>query len=86
MAEAIWIIEKKERKKMRKLDMMYLKTKQMVTNFFYDEQGDVNIVSMVVLMGIAVLLAVIFKGKIKTLIENLSDTVETNATNAVNGN
>lgn len=71
---------------MRKLDMMYLKTKQMVTNFFYDEQGDVNIVSMVVLMGIAVLLAVIFKGKIKTLIENLSDTVETNATNAVNGN
>ena len=51
---------------MRKLDMMYLKTKQMVTNFFYDEQGDVNIVSMVVLMGIAVLLAVIFKGKIKT--------------------
>lgn len=71
---------------MRKLDMMYLKTKQVVTNFFYDEQGDVNIVSMVVLMGIAVLLAVIFKGKIKTLIENLSDTVETNATNAVNGN
>ena len=68
------------------MDMMYLKTKQMVTNFFYDEQGDVNIVSMVVLMGIAVLLAVIFKGKIKTLIENLSDTVETNATNAVNGN
>ena len=60
---------------MRKLDMMYLKTRQMVTNFFYDEQGDVNIVSMVVLIGIAVLAAVFFKDKIRTLIDNLFKTI-----------
>ena len=56
---------------MKKLDMMYLKTKQMVTNFFYDEQGDVNIVSMVVLIGVAVLAAMVFKKQIKNLIDNL---------------
>lgn len=56
---------------MRKLDMMYLKTKQMVTNFFYDEQGDVNIVSMVVLIGVAVLAAMVFKKQIKKLIDDL---------------
>lgn len=83
MAEAIWIIEKKERKKMRKLDMMYLKTKQMVTNFFYDEQGDVNIVSMVVLIGVAVLMAIVFKEKIKDLIETLTGTIKTKATTAI---
>lgn len=83
MAEAIWIIEKKERKKMRKLDMMYLKTKQMVTNFFYDEQGDVNIVSMVVLIGVAVLMAIVFKERIKDLIETLTGTIKTKATTAI---
>ena len=37
------------------------KAKNLVKDFFYNEEGDVNIVSMVVLIGIAVLLAVIFK-------------------------
>mgnify|MGYP000765013014 FL=1 len=35
------------------------KAKNLVKDFFYNEEGDVNIVSMVVLIGIAVLLAVI---------------------------
>lgn len=69
---------------MRKLDMMYLKTKQMVTNFFYDEQGDVNIVSMVVLIGVAVLAAVLFKSKIKSLIDTLFNKIGGNADGAVN--
>ncbi|GAB6129118.1 hypothetical protein JCM17204_17090 [Blautia stercoris] len=69
---------------MRKLDMMYLKTKQMVTNFFYDEQGDVNIVSMVVLIGVAVLAAVLFKSKIKNLIDTLFNKIGGNADGAVN--
>ena len=68
---------------MRKLDMMYLKTKQMVTNFFYDEQGDVNIVSMVVLIGVAVLMAIVFKERIKDLIETLTGTIKTKATTAI---
>jgi flagellin-like protein len=33
--------------------------------FFTDEKGEVNIVAIVVLIGIAVLLAVVFKGKIQ---------------------
>ena len=69
---------------MRQLEMMYLKTKQMVTNFFYDEQGDVNIVSMVVLIGVAVLAAVLFKSKIKNLIDTLFNKIGGNADGAVN--
>lgn len=53
--------------------------------FFTDEKGDVNIVSIVVLIGIAVLLAVIFKDGITKLIEGLLGTITQNATNAVGG-
>lgn len=71
---------------MRKLDMMYLKTKQMVTNFFYDEQGDVNIVSMVVLMGVAVALALVFKDKIRDIINTLTGSVQDKADAAIKAN
>ncbi len=71
---------------MRKLDMMYLKTKQMVTNFFYDEQGDVNIVSMVVLMGVAVALALVFKEKIRDIINTLTGSVKDKADAAIKAN
>lgn len=70
---------------MRKLDMMYLKTKQMVTNFFYDEQGDVNIVSMIVLMGVAVALALIFKRQITGMINTLTGSVQQKANAAITG-
>lgn len=71
---------------MRKLDKMYLKAKQMVTNFFYDEQGDVNIVSMIVLMGVAVILALVFKNKLTTIIGKLTDSVSDQADKAIKGN
>lgn len=60
------------------------KAKNLVKDFFYNEEGDVNIVSMVVLIGIAVLLAVIFKNNIKDLLETLFETISGNATDAVN--
>lgn len=50
-----------------------------------DESGDVNIVSIVVLIGIAVLLAVIFKDKIKELLDSLFGTIDKTANNAVSG-
>ena len=53
--------------------------------FLTDEEGDVNIVSMVVLIGIAVLLAIVFRDAIKNLINNLLATISGNATDAVNG-
>ena len=39
--------------------------------FFLDEKGEVNIVATVVLIGIAVILALVFKGYILNLLENL---------------
>ena len=72
---------------MNTLDKMYLKTKFAVVgavhNFFLDEEGDVNIVSMVVLIGIAVLLAVVFRQNIEGLLKTLFGTITKNATKAV---
>lgn len=55
-----------------------------LVNFIHDEEGDVNIVSMVVLIGIAVLLAVMFKNQIRDLLDTLMGTITQNATDAVN--
>ncbi len=52
--------------------------------FFSEEDGDVNIVSIVVLIGVAVLLAIIFRGAITNLLNSLFATIEGNATNAIN--
>lgn len=52
--------------------------------FFSEEDGDVNIVSIVVLIGVAVLLAIIFRGAITNLLNSLYGTIENNATNAIN--
>lgn len=52
--------------------------------FFSEEDGDVNIVSIVVLIGVAVLLAIIFRGAITNLLNSLFGTIENNATNAIN--
>ena len=48
-----------------------LKARLAFSKFMCDEEGDVNIVSIVVLIGIAVLLAVFFKGQIMDLLTNL---------------
>lgn len=68
----------------RKLVAMKMWAQHKVSNFVNDEEGDVNIVSMVVLIGIAVLLAVLFKDAIKELIETLLGTISQNAQEAVN--
>ncbi len=56
-----------------------------VRAFFSDEKGEVNIVAIVVLIGIAVLLALFFQEEIETLLEGLFKTISTNATDAVGG-
>ena len=50
-----------------------------------DERGEINIVAIVVLIGIAVLLALIFKEQIQNLLETLFGTITENANNAVGG-
>lgn len=67
---------------MLKLAISKITTK--VHDFMCDEAGEVNVVSIVVLIGIAVLLAIVFKDGITTLLNSLLATITTNATNAVN--
>lgn len=73
---------------MDKVDAMLLRlvvqAKMFAWNLVYDEEGDVNIVSMVVLIGVAVLLAVLFRNQIQSLLTSLFETITQNATDAVN--
>lgn len=62
---------------------MQVKAGAAVKEFFRDEKGAVDIVAIVILIGIAVILAVVFKNSIKKLIENLLDTIGKKATEAV---
>ncbi len=70
---------------MQNLMIMGTMAKAKLRQFFSDERGDVNIVSIVVLIGIAVLLALVFKDQIEGLLESLFATIGTNATDAVGG-
>ena len=65
------------------LQMWMLQAKMKLNEFCKKENGDVNVVSIVVLIGIAVLLAIIFRGAIENLLNTLFNTIEKNATNAV---
>lgn len=55
-----------------------------VNGFIRKEDGEVNIVAIIVLIGIAILLALIFKDRIAQLINSMFDTIDSNAQNAVN--
>ena len=72
---------------MNRLDRAVLAVKcragRCIRDFFEEERGDVNIVSMVVLIGVAVLMAMLFKNQIKSLLESLLGTITSNATKAV---
>lgn len=54
-----------------------------VMKFINAEDGEVNIVTTVVLIGIAVALAVIFKGHVTNLVNTLMVSITGSATNAI---
>ena len=54
-----------------------------VKDFFKDESGAVDIVAIVVLMGIVVLVALVFKKQLTNLVTNLFATITGKATDAV---
>lgn len=56
-----------------------------INQFKREEKGAVDIVAIVVLIGIAVLLAIIFKDSITKLLKNMLSTIEGNATSAISG-
>lgn len=69
---------------MQNLMVMKIWAQAKLQRFLRDERGDVNIVSIVVLIGIAVLLAIVFKDAIASLLNSLLETIKGNATGAVN--
>lgn len=69
---------------MNYVDMFLMTLKLKVMGFLKDEKGEVSIVAMVILIGVAVLLAIVFKESIGKLIQNLLKTIEGNATGVVN--
>lgn len=68
------------------LDKFYIKAKFMANNFAKDEQGDVNIVSIVILIGIAVLLAVLFKEQIGDLVGGMFKDINDKSTGLTTNN
>lgn len=64
-------------------DKVYFKVKSMAYKFFHEENGEVNIVATVVLIGIAVILAATFKEQITKLIDTLFTRINTRATSIV---
>lgn len=65
------------------LDGIYLNVKSRLKRFISEEGGDVNIVSIVVLIGIAVVLAGLFRKQISELINTLFHNINQNAQNAI---
>ncbi len=65
------------------LNGLIIRGKVLFNRFLYDEEGDVNVVSIVVLIGVAVLLAVVFKKQAKKLIETLFETIGSSAGTAI---
>lgn len=72
---------------LQKLDMMCLSGKSLAEakfrDFLQSEKGDVNIVSIVVIIGIVIIIAGVFRTQIKTLIESLFQTISQSAQNAI---
>lgn len=65
------------------LNGLYLRLSLFFQDFMADEDGEVNIVTIVVLIGIAVLLAILFKDSISNLLKNLFNTIGGSASNVV---
>lgn len=67
---------------MRNLQRMAFFAKAKFDKFIRNEKGDVNIVSIVVLIGVAVLLAILFKDAIGKLLRTLLASIQGNASGA----
>ena len=70
---------------MKLMDRIYFAAKGRIYRFFHEEDGAVDIVAIVVLIGIAVLLAVVFRQQITDLLNTLFDSINKTATEAVEG-
>ena len=58
------------------LDKMYIGMKNRVNNFLTNEDGAVDIVAIVVLCGIVIAVAVIFREQLQEVVKSLFQTVK----------
>lgn len=65
------------------LNSVVWKMRMGLRSFLYDEEGDVNIVSIVVLIAIAVMLAVVFKKQISNILSDMFQSISDNAGEAL---
>lgn len=65
------------------LDRLYIIALCSANAFIKDEDGAVDLVTIVVLIGIAVVLAVLFRTRIQALLTTLFDTIDKGAEKAV---
>lgn len=65
------------------LDMFLLRLQSAFRRFVTSEEGEVNVVAIVVLIGIAIILAILFRDRISKLLGTLFGTIEGNATSAI---
>ena len=72
-----------------RLGMLYLKAKFKVYNFLHDENGDTNFLSIMIVMGIVLILAVVFMALRKNIVKFVQDAMQNfnskNATDATLG-
>ena len=70
---------------LKMLQLVCLTLTGKIRAFMQEEKGAVDIVAIVVMIGIAVLLAIVFKDAITELLNNLFSKIAGNATGAVGG-
>lgn len=61
----------------------YSNAKLFGRRFIHDEKGEVNIVAIVVLIGIAILLAVVFRKQIEGLLTTLFSSINKSGKDAI---
>lgn len=62
---------------------MVLATRLFFNKLVKDEEGAVDVVAIVLLIGVAVVLVVLFRDSIETLLETLLKSITTNAKKAI---
>ena len=70
---------------MKNLMLLKMWIKAKLGKFVSDEKGEVNIVAIVILIGIAVVLAIVFRNAIMDLITTLLNQITGGAQNAITG-
>lgn len=67
------------------IDKMYISLKARWNVFKNQEHGDVNIVSIIVICGIVILVAAVFRTQLETFVKTLFGNLTTNAQKTVDG-